>query len=307
MTNLASRASSRCSSPARNRTPPPGRLHLNLHHFDNQSASYLDRVVATTTVYPRLLEISNIVTFRPGHHKQEHVPASSNHSLYLMKVDCAHTWMSRRISESLHYQCCGTHAVKEVSDSHFGNNSYSHFKIACSTNVHRATMQSLKKFETSSQRIRWHTTQLRHVDSSQSSTFQNSPALRSIKKHPVCIRRIVDLFHLQDRSSQESSEFGYFTHFRPDPLTFGLHRPNRLVSFSTISAAAAATAETAESLPKILVCRLLTMGQSIRIFITKHPSRCSPSFVVVVVTIAESKTDLHVLTGSGFGFSQMVL
>ena len=73
-------------------------------------------------------------------------------------------------------------------------------------------------------------------------------------------------------------------------------------SFSTISAAAAAataeTAATAESFPKIMVC-LLTVGQSIRMFITKHPSRCSPSFVVVVnvvVTIAATTSDQHVMT-----------
>ena len=39
------------------------------------------------------------------------------------------------------------------------------------------------------------------------------------------------------------------------------------------------TAITAESFPKIMVC-LLTVGQSIKMFITMHPS---PSFVVVVV------------------------
>ena len=42
---------------------------------------------------------------------------------------------------------------------------------------------------------------------------------------------------------------------------------------------------------------MLTVGQSIMMFITKHPSRCFPSFVVVVVvTIAATTSDQHVLT-----------
>ena len=84
----------------------------------------------------------------------------------------------------------------------------------------------------------------------------------------------------------------------PWPLAFSVHWPNRLGSFSTISAAAATaeTAVTAESFPKILVC-LLTVGQSVRMFITKHPSRCFPSFVDVVdVTIAATISDQHLLT-----------
>ena len=76
-----------------------------------------------------------------------------------------------------------------------------------------------------------------------------------------------------------------------------------------ISAAAATeTAVTAESFPKILVC-LLTVGQSIRMFITKHPARCSPSFVVavvVVVMIAATISDQHVLTIHGFCVPAMV-
>ena len=37
---------------------------LYFHHFDNQSAGYLERVMATTAVYPRLFEISITLTFR---------------------------------------------------------------------------------------------------------------------------------------------------------------------------------------------------------------------------------------------------
>ena len=93
----------------------------------------------------------------------------------------------------------------------------------------------------------------------------------------------------------------------PWPLAFSVHQPNRLGSFSTISAAAATaeTAVTAENYPKILVC-LLTVGQSIKMFITKHPPRCSPSFIVVVVMIAATISDQHVLTIHGFCVPAMV-
>ena len=83
--------------------------------------------------------------------------------------------------------------------------------------------------------------------------------------------------------------------------------PKILVCLLTVgisAAAATATAVTAESFPKILVC-LLTVGQSIRMFITKHPSRCSPSFVVVVM-IAATISDQHVLTIHGFCAPAMV-
>ena len=95
---------------------------------------------------------------------------------------------------------------------------------ARSTNVHRATHAEnyahcvnceTNCFETSNanllrdsfellaqQRIRWHSNQLHHIVSSQSSTFQISAAFCSTMKHPVCIRPIVDLIHLQTRSSR---------------------------------------------------------------------------------------------------------
>ena len=129
-------------------------------------------------------------------------------------------------------------------------------------------------------------------------------------EHPVCIRPIVDLLHLQTRSSQESLSLdtGLSFDLTPWPLAFSVHWPNRLGSFSNISVAAATaeTAVTAESFPKILVC-LLTVGQSVRMFITKHPSRCFPSFVDVVdVTIAATISDQHLLTIHGFCGPAMV-
>ena len=89
-------------------------------------------------------------------------------------------------------------------------------------------------------------------------------------------------------------------------LAFSVHQPNRLGSFSTISAAAATaeTAITAESFPKILVC-LLTVGQSISVFINKNSSQYFPSFVIVVTIIA-TISDEHVLTIRGFYFPIMV-
>ena len=58
-------------------------------------------------------------------------------------------------------------------------------------------------FETLKQIIRWHSTQLRCrlvtvIDAS------NFSCVLLIVEHPVCIRPIVDLLHLQARSSQES-------------------------------------------------------------------------------------------------------
>ena len=41
---------------------------MNFHHFDSQSAGYLERVMAPTTVYRRLFEIS--ITFRAGYLKR---------------------------------------------------------------------------------------------------------------------------------------------------------------------------------------------------------------------------------------------
>ena len=75
--NSASRASPRCSSPeAVPEEPEEQRVDvlqvvsepnlrwskacLNVHHFDSQTADYLERVMATTTIYPRLFEISSI-------------------------------------------------------------------------------------------------------------------------------------------------------------------------------------------------------------------------------------------------------
>ena len=78
------------------------------------------------------------------------------------------------------------------------------------------------------------------------------------------------------------------------------------------AAASAEIAVTAASFPKILVCLLLhcAAGQSIRMFVTKHPSRCSPSFVVVVVivvvVIAATISDQHVVTIRGFCVPAMV-
>ena len=43
---------------------------LNFHHFDSQSAGYLERVMATTTENPRLFEISNTMTLRDGYLKR---------------------------------------------------------------------------------------------------------------------------------------------------------------------------------------------------------------------------------------------
>ena len=40
---------------------------LNFRHLDCQSAGYLERVMATTTVYPRLFEISITLTSRAGY------------------------------------------------------------------------------------------------------------------------------------------------------------------------------------------------------------------------------------------------
>ena len=133
--------------------------------------------------------------------------------------------------------------------------------------------------------------------------FQISAAFCSTMKHPVCIRPIVDALHFQTRSSRfqtqlDSVSFGKLTPFdlTPGPLAFSVHRVNRLGSFSTNSAAAATaeTAVTAESFPKVLVC-LLTVGQSIRTLVAKHPSQCSPSIVVVAVMIAATISDQHVL------------
>ena len=159
-------------------------------------------------------------------------------------------------------------------------------------------------FETSKKRIRWHSTQLRHIVSSQSSTLSDFSC--------VLLRHEASSLHSTNRrfaSSPNSFVSGIMLsldtrpsfHLTPCPLAFSIHQPNRLGSFSTISAAAATaeTAVTAESFPKILVC-LLTVGQSIRMFITKHPSRCFPSFVVVVVIIAATIFDQHVLTIRGF-------
>ena len=43
---------------------------LNFHHFDSQSAGHLERVIATTTVHPRLFKISIPLTFRAGYLKR---------------------------------------------------------------------------------------------------------------------------------------------------------------------------------------------------------------------------------------------
>ena len=43
---------------------------LNFHHLDSQSAGYLERVRATTTVHPRLFEISITLTFRARYVKR---------------------------------------------------------------------------------------------------------------------------------------------------------------------------------------------------------------------------------------------
>ena len=45
-------------------------MEQRLFELKIQSAGYLERVMATTTVYPRLIEISITLTFRAGYQKR---------------------------------------------------------------------------------------------------------------------------------------------------------------------------------------------------------------------------------------------
>ena len=83
---------------------------------------------------------------------------------------------------------------------------------------------------------------------------------------------------------ENHAEFGYLTPFdlTPDLWRSAFTGSIDSARSQTISAATA-TAETAENFPKILVCLLLTVGQFIGTFVTKHPSRCFPSFTLLLL------------------------
>ena len=199
---------------------------------------------------------------------------------------------------------------------------------ARSTNVHRATHAEnyahcvncdTNCFDTSNanllrdsfdllaqQRIRWHSNQLHHIVSSPIIDvsdfscvllhYEASSLHSTIRRFASSPNSFVSgiMLSLDTRPSFDLT---------PLPLAFSVHRPNRLGSFSTISAAAATdetavTAVTAESFPKILVC-LLIVGQSVRMFAIMHHSRCFP-LIVVVVMIAATIFDQHVVTTREF-------
>ena len=150
--------------------------------------------------------------------------------------------------------------------------------------------------------ISWHNKEFAQVVSTELLLAFNPAASRRhvhrrFQIHCVLLHYTVSSLHSTNR--RLASRF----HSLPD-----FTRLNRLGSLSTNSAAAA-TAETAESFPKnpgpsTVAANCAATGQSSRMFITKHPSRCFPSFLVVV--IAATISDQHVLTIHGSCVPAMV-